>query len=78
MKRLFYYITHLKALINRLRITGKNPMQFKVKEAMKYDVERYIRYAGIFNTEKKDKLNEIKLIMNKAKSFLSTFNICWG
>lgn len=56
MKRLFYYITHLKALINRLRITGKNPMQFKVKEAMKYDMERYIRYAGIFNTEKKDNL----------------------
>lgn len=56
MKRLFYYITHPIDFVKRLRIIGRNPAQFKVKEAMEYDMKKYVKYAGVFNTETKDYL----------------------
>lgn len=55
LNSLFNYLTHPTALIRRLRKLGTRQHD-AVYKAMKYDADRYIAYAGVFNRETEENL----------------------
>lgn len=56
MKKIVHYVTHPVAALRRLWYLGKNPSEIAAIKTMKYDLTRYVKYAGVFHPNTRENL----------------------
>ncbi|OWV14375.1 nitroreductase family protein [Fibrobacter sp. UWB5] len=56
VRKIMYHAVHPLAALQKIRYLGKNHLEVTAIKTMKYDLARYVKYAGVFHPDTKENL----------------------